>query len=77
MGSVQNDDNHEPIQPFDKVVSNQQPWRLATPIYNLPIISASTPITSIGFQNQPLHTHIHLVPINLEMEQFHLLNKLQ
>jgi hypothetical protein len=76
--NVHNDDNHEPIQSFDEVVSVQQPWQSTTPSYNRPITDASTPIiTSIGFQNQPSHTNIHLVPTNSEMEQPHLLNKLE
>ncbi len=76
--NVHNDDNHEPIQSFDEVVSVQQPWQSTTLGYNLPKTSASTPITTfIGFQNQPSHTNIHLVPTNLEMEQLHLLNRLE
>jgi hypothetical protein len=48
--NVHNDDNHEPIQPFDEVVYVQQPWQSATPGYNLHKTCASTPIiTSIGF----------------------------
>jgi hypothetical protein len=58
--NVHNDDNHEPIQPFDEVVYVQQPWQSATPGYNLHKTCASTPIiTSIGFKNQPSHTNIH------------------
>lgn len=34
--SVQNGDNHEPIQLFDKVVFVQQPWQFATLGYYLP-----------------------------------------
>ncbi len=69
MVNVHNDDNHEPIQMFDEVISVQQPWRSTTPCYNLPKIDAFTSITtSIGFQNQPSHTNIHLVPTNSEME---------
>jgi hypothetical protein len=50
--SVHNDDNHEPIQPFDEVVSIQQPWRSITLGYNLPKIDAYTPITTFAsFQN--------------------------
>jgi hypothetical protein len=46
--------------------------------YNLPRTGAYTPITtSIGFQNQPPHTNIHLVPTNSEMEQLYLLNRLE
>jgi len=76
--SVSHDDNHEHVQPFDEVVFVQQPCRFATPCYNLPRMSGSTLITTfVGFQNQPPHTNIHLVPINLEMEQFHLFNKLE
>ncbi len=52
MVSVHNDDNHEPIQPFDEVVSVQQPWWSTTPGYILPKTSASTPITTFaGFSN--------------------------
>jgi len=62
--SVHNDDNHEHVQPLDEVIFVQQPWRSITPCYNLPKIGASTPITTfVGFQNQPSHTNIHLVPI--------------
>jgi hypothetical protein len=76
--SVYHDDNHEPIQPLDEVVFARQPWRFATPSYNLFRTGASTPITtSIGFQHQPPHTNINLVPTNLEMEQLHLLNRLE
>jgi hypothetical protein len=42
--NVYHDDNHEHVQPFDEAVFAQQPWRFATPCYNLPIIGASTPI---------------------------------
>jgi len=43
-----------------------------------PKINAFTPITtSSGFQNETPHTNIHLVPTNLEMEQLHLLNRLE
>jgi hypothetical protein len=71
-------DNHEPIQPFDKVVSAWQPQRSTTPGYNLPKTSAFTPIvTSFGFQNHPPNIDINLVPTNLKMERFHLLNKLE
>ncbi len=78
MVNVHNDDNHEHVQPFDEVVFVQQPWRSVTPNYNLPKIDASPPITTfVGFQNQPLHTNIHLVPANLEMEQLHLFNGLE
>jgi hypothetical protein len=67
--NVYRDDNHEPIQPFDEIVSERQPWRSATPCYNSPRISASTPIaTSIGFQTQPPNTNINLVPFNSKME---------
>jgi hypothetical protein len=73
--NVHNDDNHELVQLFNEVVPIQQPWQFATPCYNLPKTGASTPITtSIGFQNQPSHTNIHLVPINLETKQLHLFN---
>jgi hypothetical protein len=76
--NVYNGDNHEPFQLFDEVVSIRQPWRSATPGYNLPIIDASTPINMFtGFQNQPRHTNIHLVPINSEMVRLHLLNMLE
>ncbi len=76
--NVHNDDNHEPVQLFDKVVSIQQPWRSVTPSYNLPKTDASTTITTfVGFQKQPSHTNIHLVPINLEMERLHLFNRLE
>jgi hypothetical protein len=76
--NVYHDDNHELVKPFDEIVSVQQPWQYATLGYNLPRIGASTPITtSTGFQNQPSHTNIHLVPTNLEMEQLHLPNKLE
>jgi len=76
--NVLNDDNHELVQLLSEVVSIQQPWRSATPSYNLPRTCASTPITTfVGFQNQPSHTNIHLVPTNSEMEQLHLLNRLE
>jgi hypothetical protein len=76
--NVHNDDNHEHVQPLDEVISVQQPWRSTTLGYNLPRISASTPITTFaGFQNQASHTNIHLVSTNLEMERFHLLNRLE
>jgi hypothetical protein len=75
--SVYHDDNREPIQLFDEVVFAWQPWQSITPCYNLPKTSASTPIaTSIGFENHP-NTNINLVPINLEMEWLHLLNRLE
>jgi hypothetical protein len=62
VANVHNDDNHE-------VVFVKKPWQSTTLGYNLPKTSASTPITTLaGFQNQPPHTDIHLVPINLEME---------
>ncbi len=76
--SVHNDDNHEPIQLFNEVVFVQQPWRFVTPCYNLPKIGASILRTTfVGFQNQPSHTNIHLVPINSKMEGLHLLSKLE
>jgi hypothetical protein len=76
--NVYHDDNHEYVQLFDEIVYVRQPWRYATLGYNLPKISAFTPITiSIGFQNRPPHTNINLVSINSEMEQFHLLNRLE
>jgi hypothetical protein len=76
--NVHNDDNHELVQLFNEVIYVQQPWRFPTPSYNLLRIGASTPITtSVGFQNQPSHTNIHLVPTNSKMEQLHLLNKLE
>ncbi len=66
--NVYHDDNHEPIQPFDEVVFAQQPWRFATPSYNLPKTDAFTPITTfVSFQNQPLLTNINLVSINSDM----------
>jgi hypothetical protein len=68
--NVYHDDNHELIQLLNEVVSTWQPWRYATPRYNLPRISASTPFTtSIGFQNYPPNTNINLVPTNSKMEQ--------
>ncbi len=76
--NVHNDDNHKPIQLFDEIVSVQQPCRFATLGYNLPITNPSTPITTfVGFQNQPSHTNIHLVSINLKMERLHLFNRLE
>jgi len=52
--NVHNGDNHEPIQPFDEVIYVQQPWRFASPSYNLPKTNASTSITtSASFLNQP------------------------
>jgi len=52
--NVHNGDNHEPIQTFDEVIYVQQPWRFASPCYNLPKTNASTSITtSAGFLNQP------------------------
>jgi hypothetical protein len=76
--SVHNDDNHELFQLFNEIVFVQQPWRFATPSYNLPKTGASTLITtSIGFQNQPSYTNIHLVTTNSEMEQLDLLNRLE
>ncbi len=74
---VYHDDNHEPIQPFDEVVSIQQPWSFVTPSYNLRITGASTPITFVVFQNQPPYINIHLIPTNSDMEQLHLLNRLE
>jgi len=72
--NVYHDDNYEHVQPFDEVVS-AQPWQFATPSYNLPKASASTPIaTFVGFQNHPPNTNINLVPTNLEMERLHLLS---
>ncbi len=69
MVNVHNDDHHELVQLFDEVVSVQKPWQFTTLSYNLPKIGASTPIiTSVGFQNQPSHTNIHLVPTNSKME---------
>jgi hypothetical protein len=63
---------------FSEVVFVWWPWQFATLGYNLLRIGAFAPITtSIGFQNQPSHTNIHLVPINLEMEWFRLLNILE
>ncbi len=76
--NVYHDDNREPIQSFDEVVSTQQPWWFATLNYNLPITNGSTPITTVAsFQNQPLHTNINLVPTNSELEWLHLFNKLE
>jgi hypothetical protein len=76
--NVHHDDNHEPIQSFHEVVSTWQPWRSATPSYYFPITSAPTLIaTSTGFQNQPPNTNINFLPINLEMERFQLLHKLE
>ncbi len=50
--NVYHDDNHELVQPFDEVVSIQQPCWFATPNYNILKTSGSKPITtSIGFQN--------------------------
>jgi hypothetical protein len=67
--NVHNDDNHELVQLFDEVIFVHRPLRSITPCYNLPRTSASTQIIiSIGFQNQPSHTNIHLVPTNSEME---------
>jgi hypothetical protein len=64
---VHNDDNHEFVQLFNEVVSIQQPWQSVIPCYNLPKTGASTPIiTFTGFQNQPSHINIHLVPTNLK-----------
>jgi hypothetical protein len=72
------DDNHEPIQPCDEIVSTQQPWQSPTPSFKLPRTDVSTPITTfVGFQNQPPHTNINLVPTNLKMERLHLLNMLE
>jgi hypothetical protein len=74
--SVYHDDDHKLVQLFDEFVSIWQPWWFVTLSYNLPKINASTLITTfIGFQNQPPHINIHLVPINLEMEWPHPLNK--
>jgi len=76
--SIHNDDNDEHFQLFNEVVYVWQPWWSTTPNQNLPITNASTPIiTSVGYQNQPSHTNIHLVLANLEMEQLHLFNKLE
>jgi hypothetical protein len=74
--NVYHDDNRELVQPFDEVVSAQQPWQSTTPCYNLLRTDAFTPIiTSVDFQNQPLHTNINLVPTNSKMEQLHLFNR--
>jgi hypothetical protein len=63
---------------FDEVVFAKQPWQFATPGYYLPKTNAPTPIaTSISFQNQSLITNINLVPINLNVEQLQLFNKLE
>jgi hypothetical protein len=76
--NVHNGDNHELIQPFDEVVYVRQPWQSTTLGYYLPRRGTPTLIiTSISFQNQPPNTNINLVPTNLEMEQLHLLNKLE
>jgi len=49
--NVHNDGNHEPIQPFDEVVSIQQPWQSTIQGYYLPRKGSLTLIaTSIGFQ---------------------------
>jgi hypothetical protein len=60
------DDNHELVQPFDKVVSTKQPWRTATPSpkTNAPTLNA----TYASFQNQPPNTNINPVPINSDLE---------
>ncbi len=76
--NVRNDDNRKLVQPFDEVVYVQQQWRFTTLGYNLLKSGASTLITTLpGFENQPSHTNIHLVPTNLEMEQLHLFNRLE
>jgi hypothetical protein len=76
--NVHHDDNHEPIQLFNKAISAKQPSQYATLGYYLHRIGAPTPIaTSIGFQNQPLFININLVPINLEVERLQLLNKFE
>jgi len=50
--NVHTNDNHENVEPFDEVIFVQQPWRSATPGYNLPITDASTPITTfVDFQS--------------------------
>ncbi len=76
--SVHNGDNHELVQPFDEVISIQKPWQSTTPSYYLLRKGAPTSITTFAsFQNQPPNTNINLVPTNSEMEQLHLLNKLE
>jgi hypothetical protein len=76
--NVHHDDNHEPIQLFDEVVSTRQPWRFVTPSYYLSRTDAPTPITtSTSFHNQPPIIDINLVPTNLKMEQLQLLNRLE
>jgi hypothetical protein len=67
--SVHHDNNHEPIQLFDEIVSTRQPWQFVTPSYYLSKINAPTPNTTfVGFQNQPPITNINLVPTNLKTE---------
>ncbi len=67
MVNAHNDDNHELVQLFDEVLSVQQPWQFVTLGYNILETNASTPIiTFAGFQNQPSHTNIHLVPTNFD-----------
>ncbi len=76
--SLYHDDNHEPIQPFDEIVSTRQRWQFATLCYYLLRNSAPTPIaTSTNFENQPSNTNINLVNINLVMEWLQLFNKLK
>jgi hypothetical protein len=76
--NVYHDDSHEPIQPFDEIVSVWQPWQFVTQGNNLPKTDASTQITtSVGFQNQPPYTNIHLVPTNSKMEWLYLLKRLE
>jgi hypothetical protein len=76
--SNHNGDNYENIQQFDEVVSTQQQWPSATPKYFIPIISVPTPIAIFdGLQSSQLGPNMDLVPINLEMEQIHLINELK
>jgi hypothetical protein len=76
--NVYHDDNHELVQPFDKVIFAQQPWRSATPSYNLPKANAFTPIaTSFGFQNHQPNITNNFVRTNSKMEQLHMLNRLE
>jgi len=75
--NVHNDEHHEPVQLFDEVVFIQQTWQSATPSYNLLKIGAFTLITtSTSFQTNH-HINVHLIPTNLEMERFHLFNRLE
>jgi hypothetical protein len=67
--NVHNVGNHEPIEPFDKVVSIRQPRRSTTLYYYIPKRGSPRLVTtSIVFKTNHQTPRINLVPTNLEME---------